>query len=77
MGQQLTSGAAHKLISALVCDAQKNFVAAGVENPEDGPNSSPVYIWYFPMMSSIHQPSGHTKLFPGTSAISQHPYTPT
>lgn len=35
----------HKLISALVCDAQKNFVAAGVENPEDGPNSSPVYIW--------------------------------
>jgi hypothetical protein len=37
---------AHKLISALVCDAEKNFIAAGIENPEDGPNSSPVYIWY-------------------------------
>ncbi|KAL6154875.1 hypothetical protein ACJBU6_06488 [Exserohilum turcicum] len=35
----------HKLISALVCDAEKNFIAAGIENPEDGPNSSPVYIW--------------------------------
>jgi WD40 repeat protein len=35
----------HKLISALVCDAERNFVAAGIENPEDGPNSSPVYIW--------------------------------
>ncbi|RAR16102.1 WD40 repeat-like protein [Stemphylium lycopersici] len=35
----------HKLISALVCDTEKNFIAAGIENPEDGPNSSPVYIW--------------------------------
>ncbi|CAN9247959.1 unnamed protein product [Alternaria alternata] len=35
----------HKLVSALVCDAERNFVAAGIENPEDGPNSSPVYIW--------------------------------
>ncbi|KAI4668968.1 hypothetical protein J4E85_009600 [Alternaria conjuncta] len=34
----------HKLVSALVCDAEKNFVAAGIENPEDGPTSSPVYI---------------------------------
>lgn len=53
MRQQLTGGTAHKLISALVCDAEKNLVAAGIENPEDGPNSSPVYIWYFPTMSSI------------------------
>jgi hypothetical protein len=37
---------AHKLVSALVCDAERNFVAAGIENPEDGPTSSPVYIWY-------------------------------
>jgi hypothetical protein len=29
----------------MVCDAEKNFIAAGIENPEDGPNSSPVYIW--------------------------------
>jgi hypothetical protein len=39
---------AHKLISALVCNAQNNFIAAGIENPEDGPASSPVYIWYKP-----------------------------
>jgi hypothetical protein len=38
--------AAHKLISALVCDAQKNFIAAGIENPDDGAGVSPVYIWY-------------------------------
>jgi WD40 repeat protein len=37
--------AAHKLISSLVCDVSKNFIAAGIENPEDGPSSSPVYIW--------------------------------
>ncbi|KAI8933050.1 hypothetical protein NX059_009697 [Plenodomus lindquistii] len=35
----------HKLISSIVCDATNNFVAAGIENPEDGPQSSPVYIW--------------------------------
>lgn len=36
---------AHKLISAVVCDAQKNFIAAGIENPDDGPGVSPVYVW--------------------------------
>jgi WD40 repeat protein len=36
---------AHKLISSLVCNAENNFIAAGIENPEDGANSSPVYIW--------------------------------
>lgn len=35
----------HKLISSIVCDAQKNFIAAGIENPDDGPGVSPVYIW--------------------------------
>ncbi|KAF2646605.1 WD40 repeat-like protein [Massarina eburnea CBS 473.64] len=35
----------HKLISSIVCDYQKNFIAAGIENPDDGPNSSPVYVW--------------------------------
>ncbi|OAL45155.1 WD40 repeat-like protein [Pyrenochaeta sp. DS3sAY3a] len=35
----------HKLISALVCDAQNNFIAAGIENPDDGNGVSPVYIW--------------------------------
>ena len=44
--RRLTVSVAHKLVSALVCDAERNFVAAGIENPEDGPNSSPVYIWY-------------------------------
>lgn len=34
-----------KLISALVCNAQNNFVAAGIENPDDGPHESPVYVW--------------------------------
>jgi hypothetical protein len=43
---RLMISVAHKLVSALVCDAERNFVAAGIENPEDGPNSSPVYIWY-------------------------------
>jgi hypothetical protein len=36
---------AHKLVSALVCDAEKNFIAAGIENPEDGAHESPVYVW--------------------------------
>ncbi|KAE8829494.1 hypothetical protein HRS9122_09309 [Pyrenophora teres f. teres] len=35
----------HKLISALTCSTTTNILAAGIENPEDGPNSSPVYIW--------------------------------
>ncbi|EAT81657.2 hypothetical protein SNOG_11158 [Parastagonospora nodorum SN15] len=34
----------NKLISALVCDTQKNFIAAGIENPEDGAGVSPVYV---------------------------------
>ncbi|KAL1593736.1 hypothetical protein SLS60_010468 [Paraconiothyrium brasiliense] len=34
-----------KLISSLVCSSEKNFLAAGIENPEDGPHGSPVYIW--------------------------------
>ncbi|KAF1954115.1 WD40 repeat-like protein [Byssothecium circinans] len=34
-----------KLISSIVCDYQKNFIAAGIENPDDGPSSSPVYVW--------------------------------
>lgn len=29
----------------MVCDAQKNFIAAGIENPEDGAGVSPVYVW--------------------------------
>jgi WD40 repeat protein len=41
----LTTTTAHKLISALVCDAQRNFIAAGIENPEDGSHESPVYVW--------------------------------
>lgn len=41
-------GSAHKLISALVCDAQKNFIAAGIENPDDGAGVSPVYVWCVP-----------------------------
>ncbi|KAJ8110418.1 hypothetical protein OPT61_g6734 [Boeremia exigua] len=35
----------NKLISSLVCNAQNNFVAAGIENPEDGAHESPVYVW--------------------------------
>jgi WD40 repeat protein len=41
----LTHHPAHKLISSLVCDSTKNFLAAGIENPEDGSSVSPVYIW--------------------------------
>jgi hypothetical protein len=54
---RLMISTAHKLISALVCDAEKNFVAAGIENPEDGPTSSPVYIWYIaiPLVYGLHQ----------------------
>lgn len=36
---------AQKLISSLVCNSEKHFLAAGIENPEDGPRGSPVYIW--------------------------------
>ncbi|KAF2705755.1 WD40 repeat-like protein [Pleomassaria siparia CBS 279.74] len=35
----------NKLISSLVCNSPNNFIAAGIENPEDGPNVSPVLIW--------------------------------
>ncbi|KAF1363599.1 WD40 repeat-like protein [Lizonia empirigonia] len=35
----------NKLISSLVCDANNNFVVAGIENPDDGPHESPVYVW--------------------------------
>jgi hypothetical protein len=38
--------AASKLISSIVCNANNNFVAAGIENPDDGPHESPVYVWY-------------------------------
>lgn len=37
--------AANKLISSLVCDNQRNFIATGIENPNDGPGVSPVYVW--------------------------------
>ncbi|KAJ4993535.1 WD repeat-containing protein [Stagonosporopsis vannaccii] len=33
------------LISSLVCNAQNNFLAAGIENPDDGAHESPVYVW--------------------------------
>lgn len=39
------SWTAQKLISSLICNIEKNFVAAGIENPDDGPRGSPVYIW--------------------------------
>lgn len=39
------SSTAQKLISSLICNIEKNFVAAGIENPDDGPHGSPVYIW--------------------------------
>ncbi|KAF2651837.1 WD40 repeat-like protein [Lophiostoma macrostomum CBS 122681] len=35
----------YKLISALTCNTPRNFLAAGIENPEDGPGVCPVYIW--------------------------------
>ncbi|CAI6298160.1 unnamed protein product [Periconia digitata] len=35
----------HKLISSIVCSHPTNFLAAGIENPQDGPDSSPVYIY--------------------------------
>jgi WD40 repeat protein len=36
---------AHKLISSLTCNTPRNFIAAGIENPDDGPGDSPVYVW--------------------------------
>lgn len=42
---RLTVAPANKLVSALVCNVQNNFVAAGIENPEDGAHESPVYVW--------------------------------
>ncbi|KAF2468012.1 WD40 repeat-like protein [Lindgomyces ingoldianus] len=35
----------NKLISSLVCNNPRNFIAAGIENPDDGPGVSPVLIW--------------------------------
>ncbi|KAF2269333.1 WD40 repeat-like protein [Lojkania enalia] len=34
-----------KLISSLVCNDPKNFVAIGIENPDDGPGVSPIFVW--------------------------------
>jgi len=51
---ELTTTIAHKLVSALVCDAEKNFIAAGIENPEDGAGLSPVYVWYVTYLLTAH-----------------------
>jgi WD40 repeat protein len=50
---ELTTVTANKLVSAFVCDAEKNFIAAGIENPEDGPHESPVYVWYMVQHRSL------------------------
>ncbi|KAF2871191.1 WD40-repeat-containing domain protein [Massariosphaeria phaeospora] len=34
-----------QLISSVVCNMQQNFLAAGIENPDDGTGVSPVYVW--------------------------------
>jgi hypothetical protein len=41
----LTRTSAHKLVSSLLCDAERNFIAAGIENPDDGAGMTPVYVW--------------------------------
>ncbi|CAA9963040.1 WD40 domain containing protein [Pyrenophora teres f. maculata] len=66
----------HKLISALTCSTTTNILAAGIENPEDGPNSSPVYIWEprSPTTPLRSYPDSHTDT---VTTLSLHPSHPT
>ncbi|KAH7413625.1 WD40-repeat-containing domain protein [Phaeosphaeria sp. MPI-PUGE-AT-0046c] len=66
----------HKLISAMVCNTEKNFIAAGIENPEDGNGVSPVYVWDHrststPLLSLIES---HTDTI---TSLALHPSHPT
>ncbi|KAF2826927.1 WD40 repeat-like protein [Ophiobolus disseminans] len=66
----------HKLVSALVCDAQKNFIAAGIENPDDGTGVSPVYIWdqRNPSVPTLTLVESHTDTI---TSLQLHPNHPT
>ncbi|KAF2730244.1 WD40 repeat-like protein [Polyplosphaeria fusca] len=44
-GNVLVVQSPSKLISSIVCNIPSNLIAAGIENPDDGPGVSPVYIW--------------------------------
>jgi WD40 repeat protein len=66
----------HKLISSLVCNAPRNFVACGIENPDDGPGESPVYVWdqrnaSAPVLSLVES---HTDT---VTSLELHPNLPT
>ncbi|KAH4121685.1 hypothetical protein HBI56_155390 [Parastagonospora nodorum] len=66
----------NKLISALVCDTQKNFIAAGIENPEDGAGVSPVYVWdqRNPSAPTLSLVESHTDTI---TSLQLHPSHPT
>ncbi|KAG9376412.1 WD40 domain containing protein [Pyrenophora tritici-repentis] len=59
----------HKLISALTCSTTTNMLAAGIENPEDGPNSSPG----LPPTTLRTYPDSHTDT---VTTLSLHPSHP-
>ncbi|KAF2272627.1 WD40 repeat-like protein [Westerdykella ornata] len=66
----------HKLVSAIVCDYEKSFLAAGIENPNDGPGDTPVYIWDIrsPSTPRLTLPDSHTDTL---TTLSLHPSHPT
>lgn len=75
-GKALSIQSPHKLISSLVCNAPRNFVACGIENPDDGPGVSPVYIWdqrnsSAPILSLVES---HTDT---VTSLELHPNLPT
>ncbi|KAH8731818.1 WD40-repeat-containing domain protein [Phaeosphaeriaceae sp. PMI808] len=65
----------HKLISALVCDAQKNFIAVGIENPDDGTGVSPVYVWdqRTPSTPTLSLVESHTDTITSLQLHPNHP----
>ncbi|KAF2125397.1 WD40 repeat-like protein [Dothidotthia symphoricarpi CBS 119687] len=65
----------HKLISSLVCDAERNFIAAGIENPDDGAGVSPVYIWdqRNPSIPTLSLIESHTDTI---TSLALHPTLP-
>lgn len=66
----------HKLISSLVCDASRNFLACGTENPDDGPHESPVHVFdqRSPTAPTLSLVESHTD---SVTSLQLHPNLPT
>ncbi|ORY19200.1 WD40-repeat-containing domain protein [Clohesyomyces aquaticus] len=75
-GSVLTIQSPEKLISSIVCNNPRSFLACGTENPEDGAHESPVYIWDIrkPTTPQLTLSESHTDTI---TTLSLHPSHPT